>query len=58
MPTMTATLTSICWARSEQIKLGECLDLGLAAMAMGTHRANVYELLKFYLVLERQQGWP
>ena len=32
-------------AGSEQIKHGGCLGLGLAAM--GTHRADVYEQLKF-----------
>ena len=34
-------------ASSEQIKHGGCLGLGLAAM--GTHRADVYEQLKFCL---------
>lgn len=34
-------------ATSEQIKHGGCLGLGLAAM--GTHRADVYEQLKFCL---------
>jgi len=34
-------------ASSEQIKHGGCLGLGLAAM--GTHRADVYEQLKFFL---------
>jgi len=34
-------------ATSEQIKHGGCLGLGLAAM--GTHRADVYEQLKFFL---------
>merc|ERR1712240_87740 len=34
-------------AGSEQIKHGGCLGLGLAAM--GTHRADVYEQLKFCL---------
>merc|ERR1711978_581298 len=34
-------------ASSEQIKHGGCLGLGLAAM--GTHRADVYEQLKFTL---------
>merc|ERR1712051_352347 len=34
-------------ASSEQIKHGGCLGLGLAAM--GTHRADVYEQLKFNL---------
>ena len=34
-------------AGSEQIKHGRCLGLGLAAM--GTHRADVYEQLKFCL---------